>query len=154
LARSCACSAANRTAWKCTASKARATCPISSLVRTGTGSTTSGVEPSRTPATAAGSRVSATSRAARRSVRSGTRIERAITKLTTTPNASAKSRITAVHPAVARAASRSVAAVAASWSRSPCSALIIGSMTAAERVTHSTGGVAGGCPAAPRSTTN
>ncbi len=81
LERSSACSAASRTASRCTWSKARATSPISSRVVIGIGVTRVSTRPGAVReswSTMAGSRCSATSKAVSRSRRIERLIERAI----------------------------------------------------------------------------
>ena len=109
LRRSRACSPASCTAAAWTASKARATSPISSWVSTPIGLTrTSGIRPSTAviPAIVAGSRERAIWNAEPRSVRSGTSSDRATTTTTATVSSTSSATSTPSRTAPARRARR------------------------------------------------
>ena len=117
LRRSRACSPASCTAAAWTASKARATSPISSWVSTPIGLTrTSGIRPSTAviPAIVAGSRERAIWNAEPRSVRSGTSSDRATTTTTATVSSTSSATSTPSRTAPARALAASAAPSVAS----------------------------------------
>ncbi len=119
LPRSSACSAASRTASRCTWSKARATSPISSRLVIGIGCTRVSTRPGSVReswSTSIGSRCWATSKAAVRSVRMLWLIERAIRPAMMNANSSATSTI-AEFTSAFRRASEAISSVSATASR-------------------------------------